>query len=273
MENVSIYGKKWLDLVFEGRNKEYGAYQMRKENSKTTLKAFFFGSFILCGLTFILSSFSNTEIATPILEETYVPVVMDDIIFDTKPEIEKPKLTENNSQSQAAPLQTPTTPINSGTMVVATTILSQESIPTNNELAVAPIAFNSGNIGTGLPNSNSGNSNSGEITGVVSSNPYRTSVLDVQPAYPGGIKRFYQFVGENFNKDRDYEGKTVRVNVAFVIEKNGLMTDIKVLEDTNSDVSKEAIRVLKSLKTKWSPGIKNGQPVRTQFTLPITVQL
>jgi protein TonB len=95
----------------------------------------------------------------------------------------------------------------------------------------------------------------------------------VQPTYPGGIKRFYQFVGDNFDRDRDYEGKTVRVNVAFVIEKTGMMTDIKVLENTNSDVSKEAIRVLKSLKTKWSPGIKNGQPVRTQFTLPITVQL
>jgi protein TonB len=273
MENVSIYGKKWLDLVFEGRNKEYGAYQLRQENSKTTLIAFFFGSSILCVLIFIISSFSNTEIAIPIIDEVYTPVVMKDFIFDTQPETEKPQLLETNSESQTAPLQSPTTPMNSRTMVVAATILAQENIPTNNELAIAPVASNSGNIGVGLPSSNSGNSNAGEVTVTISTSPYRASVLDVQPTYPGGIKRFYQFVGDNFDRDREYVGTTVRVNVAFVIEKTGMMTNIKVLENTNSDVSKEAIRVLKSLKTKWSPGIKNGQPVRTQFTLPITVQL
>ena len=270
MENVSIYGKKWLDLVFEGRNKEYGAYQMRKENSKTTLKAFFFGSFILCGLTFILSSFSDTEI--PITTETYIPVIMDDFIYEIKPELEKPELPKTEVNPQSAPLQSPTIPINTGTMVVAATILAQENILTNNELKLAPITSNSGIIGTGLLSSNTTNTSSGSVTGI-SNETFRATVLDVQPTYPGGIKRFYQFVGDNFNRDRDYEGTTVRVNVAFVIEKSGLMTEIKVLENTNSDVSEEAIRVLKSLKTKWTPGIKNGQPVRTQFTLPITVQL
>lgn len=273
MENVNIYGKKWLDLVFEGRNKEYGAYQLRQENSKTTFKAFFFGSFILSGLIFILSSFSDTEIAIPIVAEVYTPVVMKDYIFDTKPKIEKPRLPETNPEPQIAPLHSPTTPINSGSMVVTATILAQKNITTNNELDIAPIDSNFVNINVGLPSSNSKNSNSYVIKAVVSTNPYRAAVLDLQPTYPGGIKRFYQFVSDNFDRNREYEGTTIHVDVAFVIEKTGVMTDIKVLENTNSDVSKEAIRVLKSLKTKWSPGIKNEQPVRTQFTLPITVQL
>ena len=51
------------------------------------------------------------------------------------------------------------------------------------------------------------------------------------------------------------------------------MTDIEVTRKTTPEIDKEAIRVLKSLKTKWAPGIKNGEPVRTQFTLPITVML
>jgi protein TonB len=272
MENVSIYGKKWLDLVFEGRNKEYGAYQLRQENSKTTLIAFFVGSSVLCGMVFLLSSFSNSVATIVLPENKYIPVVMEDIVYDVKPEIEKPKLPETNSESQTAPLQSPTTPINSGTMVVAETILAQENIPTNIELANAPIAPGSGEIGFGLPSSESGSSKPGAVIGSTNET-FRTTVLDVQPTYPGGIKRFYQFVGDNFDRDREYVGTTVRVNVAFVIEKTGMMTNIKVLENTNSDVSKEAIRVLKSLKTKWSPGIKNGQPVRTQFTLPITVQL
>jgi len=50
------------------------------------------------------------------------------------------------------------------------------------------------------------------------------------------------------------------------------MTDISVKENPGNGLDKEAIRVLKSLKTKWSPGIKNGQAVRTQYNLPITVR-
>ena len=49
------------------------------------------------------------------------------------------------------------------------------------------------------------------------------------------------------------------------------MTDIDVVQKTNPDVDKEAIRVLKSLKTKWEPGYKDGEAVRTRYTLPIVV--
>jgi protein TonB len=58
----------------------------------------------------------------------------------------------------------------------------------------------------------------------------------------------------------------------FVIEKNGSLTDIKVLQNPGYGLDKEAIRVLKSLKTKWEPGIKNGNPVRTAFSLPIIIR-
>ena len=62
-------------------------------------------------------------------------------------------------------------------------------------------------------------------------------------------------------------------NLQQYIAKNGAMTDIKILEKTNATIDNEAIRVLKSLRSKWTPGIKNGEAVRTLFTLPITVVL
>jgi protein TonB len=68
------------------------------------------------------------------------------------------------------------------------------------------------------------------------------------------------------------ETENSSVYVAFVIEKDGSMTDVKVLRNPGYGLGKEAIRVLKSLRTKWKPGIKDGQPVRTQFTLPIIVK-
>ena len=63
------------------------------------------------------------------------------------------------------------------------------------------------------------------------------------------------------------------VSVSFVIEKDGSMTDIKVLRNPGYGLDKEAIRVLKALKTKWKPGVKNGKYVRTQYTLPIKIQM
>jgi protein TonB len=58
-----------------------------------------------------------------------------------------------------------------------------------------------------------------------------------------------------------------------VIEKDGSMTNIHVKRDPGYGLGKEAIRVLKSLRTKWTPGIINSKPVRTAYDLPITVQM
>ncbi|MNT81451.1 Gram-negative bacterial tonB protein [compost metagenome] len=61
--------------------------------------------------------------------------------------------------------------------------------------------------------------------------------------------------------------------MSFVIEKDGSMTDIQVKKDPGYGLGKEAVRVLKSLKTKWSPGMMQGKAVRTAYNLPITIQI
>jgi protein TonB len=100
-----------------------------------------------------------------------------------------------------------------------------------------------------------------------------TAMLDKLPEYPGGIHAFLRYVGDNFRKPVLDEAKTVRVIVSFVIEKDGRMTDIQVLQNPGYGLDKEAIRVLKSQKTKWAPGMKNGQPVRTLYMLPIKIKV
>jgi len=63
------------------------------------------------------------------------------------------------------------------------------------------------------------------------------------------------------------------VYVSFVIERDGSMTDIQVKRDPGYGLGKEAVRVLKSIKTKWAPGMIAGKPVRTAYNLPITVEM
>ncbi len=89
----------------------------------------------------------------------------------------------------------------------------------------------------------------------------------------GGMTNFYKTVATKFDDDIIDDGaEEVKVLVSFAIEKNGEMTNIKVENNKNKYISKEAIRVLKSLKTKWEPATKNNEIVRAEYILPITVK-
>ncbi len=98
---------------------------------------------------------------------------------------------------------------------------------------------------------------------------YNTAGIEVKPDYPGGINEFYKFVGKNY-KVPNVQGLSGKIFVSFVVEKNGKLTDIKVIRDIGYDTGKEAIRILKKCK-KWSPGEQNGQKVRVLYSLPINI--
>ncbi len=272
MSNVSIFEKKWIDLVFEGKNKEYGAYQLRQENSKTTTKAFFYaiGSIgFVSGIFMLFSSFKSnpTPLVEPIIDDTLVIV---DVVLP--PETKKPEPPRTEPEKPVAlPVETP--PVNTS-YVVAPTAQANPIIPTNNKLPTTNPSTGGTEPGTGTTtNPSSGNGEGENDKPTAPTGPVMSAVLDAQPEFPGGMKKFYAYVGDNFEKQEIDDIESLTVHVSFVIEKDGSMTDIKVLRNPGYGLDKEAIRVLKSLKTKWKPGILNGQNVRTQYTLPITVKV
>lgn len=102
-------------------------------------------------------------------------------------------------------------------------------------------------------------------------NIYNTSGIEVLPEYPGGIGKFYQFIGDNYKTPTAVDFLGGKVYVSFIIEKDGSVADIKVLRDVAFGTGKEAIRVLE-LCPKWSPGRQNGKNVRCSYSLPISLQ-
>lgn len=94
--------------------------------------------------------------------------------------------------------------------------------------------------------------------------------ISEKPTFPGGIEKFYQFVGSNFNtpSQPNLKGK---VYITFIIEKDGSLSDFKILRDIGYGTGDEAIRVLK-LSPKWIPGKIDGNPVKVMYSLPITIQ-
>jgi len=100
------------------------------------------------------------------------------------------------------------------------------------------------------------------------------TAVEIQPEFPGGEAGFAKFLQKTIRypataKQNRIQGK---VYVQFVVEKDGSITDIKVIREPGSGTGDEAVRVMK-LSPKWIPGKLNGQPVRVQFTLPIDFSL
>ena len=268
MSNVSIFEKKWLDLVFEGKNQKYGAYQLRKDSSKTTFFAFIFGISFLLGSVLLLSSF-NSKPVNPDEDIIIDEVIRVDNYNPPTSEPEKPIAKPKKSSAPVDNIE------NSQNYVPTETNKANPDIPNNEDIkknSTTP-SNNGEQGGTGTVITIGGGGGIGEGLPKPDNEVKKPNELDRQPDFPGGIKKFYQYVGNNFERQELEEGESVRVLVSFVIEKNGAMTDIQVVQKTKYAIDSEAIRVLKSLKTKWEPGYKDGAPVRTQFTLPITIKM
>jgi len=98
---------------------------------------------------------------------------------------------------------------------------------------------------------------------------YMAASVEVQPEFPGGIKKFYEYFDANF-KTPDTDGLMGKVFASFVVEKDGQLSNIKIIRDFGFGTGKEVIRVLKKCP-KWKPGVHNGKVVRVQYSLPFTI--
>ncbi|OOV18464.1 energy transducer TonB [Flavobacterium sp. LM4] len=275
MSKLSLYETKWTDLVFENKNKEYGAYQLRQENTKTTITALFMALLLIAALGSLsmlvgkLTKSSAIIENLPPIDEVIRTVDLDQIIKPKTEEAVAPPAQQQQAVTQVTQSSQLVNP------VVAVTQDAIQDIATNKDNA--PVVDNT-SIGTGtavnvLPTTG-GNGTGGEATKTTGdgNTVVSTAILDKMPEFPGGMAKFYTYVGNNFNKPELDAERTLRVYVSFVIEKDGSMTDITVKNDPGYGLGKEAIRVLKSLRTKWTPGILEGKPVRTAYNLPIIIK-
>ncbi len=99
-------------------------------------------------------------------------------------------------------------------------------------------------------------------------------IVEHMPSYPGGLNALYKYIGKKIKypsqaRRMGVEGK---VFISFTINKEGRLTNIKLLRGIGSGCDEEAIRVLKKLP-KWNPGKQRGKPVKVSMTLPITFKL
>ena len=102
---------------------------------------------------------------------------------------------------------------------------------------------------------------------------YNTTEVTEKPTFPGGMEAFYKFVAQNYKISDEASNVKLKgkVYIIFTVEKDGSLSEIKNLRDIGYGTGEEAIRVLK-MSPNWIPGKLNSEPVRTQYSLPITIQ-
>lgn len=272
MSKIGLFKKEWIDIVFEGRNKKYGAYKLRSESPVTTSIALGIGIVLFVGL--VLSYHLPGLIGGMMKEEEKEDVKLVELTELPEPPVEVLPPEPPKVEVQQAP-KSIVEEIKFKPLVAAKKEDVPDEIPDTKDFKDAdPSDKNAeaspeGDINIDKP---SGDLNKGvepvEDTGV-----YDSQGLQVKPNYPGGMKGFYDYVMSNFRVPEIENMKQIKVYVYFVVEKDGTMSGIKALRDPGHGLGKEAERVLKSMKKKWEPGIQNGKPVRASFSLPITINI
>ncbi len=256
---LDLLKNEWLDIVFEGRNKSYGAYDLRKSDTKTTTRAFILGAVIFAFL-----------VSIPLLASLIPESSDDDMNMDKK--IITVKLPPKDKPKENIPPPPPPPPKVDQVKFVKPVVAKAEEVveepPKIKEIVDKKLGAETikGDPDAELSVEPVGNGDVVEEDNSI----YNTAGIEVKPDFPGGIEKFYKFVGKNYQVPEE-EGLKGKVFVSFVVEKDGSLTDIKVIRDIGYGTGKEAIRVLRSCP-KWNPGEQNGKKVRVLYSLPINIQ-
>ena len=276
MAQVDLLEKNWVDMVFEGRNTAYGAYQMRKDTGKRNGKALismlvFVGCIV--GGSIALTAYQHWQ-ASRVSIETDVELSQLAEKKEAKVEKKEPVIVEPEKVVEQ---------VKSSVKFVAPVIKKDDEVrpedemKSQDELAETKTAIGTFNV-EGNDEANGEVLKAKEV--IAQPEPPKeeeTKVFDVveeMPSFPGGQAELMSYLSKNIKYPvvAEENGVQGRVILTFVVERNGSITDIKVVKSVDPSLDKEAIRVVKGMPN-WIPGKQNGSSVRVKFTLPVIFRL
>lgn len=285
---LDLFKKEWLDVVFENRNKEYGAYALRKYAPVATNIALFSVSAVV--LLFVAVKAFDIKIF-PEKQVEEAPVITEVTLEDLEipePEEEEEPIPEEETPPQRIAEEPPAEdlirfpePKVVDARQVKEEVVSQEEIKEKNATP-ARITLKGTPGAAGVPTGEFGPKKvEGAITGSTkgveggdANKVYDFEAIEVQPEYPGGVNAFRTWVQNNYSYPQAAIDAGVKgtVEASFVIDKSGNVTDIKINRDLSYGTGQALINTLKKSK-KWSPGIQNGRPVPVRYSIPLRLDL
>ena len=281
MAKIDLYDPKWVDMVFAGKNKEYGAYQLRKGTSKRNIKALL----ILVVAAALVGGFlawkvieqKQAEERQAYMEAMQLAELQKKAKEEKKkPEPIKPKVEQKKEIPVARETQKFTAPV----------IKKDELVKEENQ--VKQMDQLDSKVAVGAEDKEGVKDRTVEAVrndiAVAAPPPppapkpeVANKVFDVveeMPSFPGGQGALMSFLSSNIKYPvvAQENGVQGRVIVGFVVEKDGSITDVKVMRSVDPSLDREAQRVVKAMP-KWKPGKQNGSAVRVKYTVPVVFRL
>ena len=253
-----------LDIVFEKRNKLYGAYTLRKFYNNRLIKSIS----ITLGVVTILSAF------------TFIPEKENGLVSVTEVSmgIIKPKKTDPKKEILKPPLKA----AQSSQKKLLNPVVVDDKMKPDSMQEIKPTDI-IGSVNNTIPGESkpaiiggTPTGNEGEVGGG-DAKPAEAPVdvtipienPEVEPAYPGGVNALRKFLERNLVNPTEMEqGEMVAVNVKFVVGYDGKLQKFTVVKDGGDIFNNEVIRVLKKMP-QWIPGKSKGQNVAVYFNIPI----
>ena len=281
MAKIDLYDPKWVDMVFAGKNKEYGAYQLRKGTSGRNIKALL--------ILVIAAALVGGFLAWKVIEQKQAEeqqAYMEAMELaklqqqakkeEKKKEPVKPKIEPKKEIPVARETQKFTAPV----------IKKDELVKEENQ--VKQMDKLDEKVAVGTENKEGTKDRLAEavrsdIATVAPPPPPAPKpevsnkvfeVVEEMPHFPGGPAALQAFLSSNtkYPVVAQENGVQGRVIVSFVVERDGSITDVKVVRSVDPSLDREATRVVKSMP-RWSPGKQNGSAVRVKYTVPVVFRL
>lgn len=278
MAKIDLYDPKWVDMVFDGKNKTYGAYQLRKGTSGRNIKSLI----ILVIAAALVGGFlawkvieqKQAEQQAAYMEAMELSKLQKDAKKNEKKEVIKPKIEPKKEIPVARQTQKFTAPIIKKDELVKEENQVKQMDKLDDKVAVGAenhdgtkdrnIEAVRNDIAVNTPPP----APKEEVTNKV------FDVVEVMPSYPGGQGALmsYLYAHVKYPVVAQENGVQGRVTVSFVVERDGSITDVHVVRSVDPSLDREAARVVSSMPN-WQPGKQNGSAVRVKFNVPVQFKL
>lgn len=261
-----------LDIIFETRNKEYGAYFLRR-NSSTFMR-----NALAIGVGLIVLLFAFPAIMATVNNLVSKPKV--DVIAELGP---PPDIENTPPPPPPPPVETPPPPTKPTVRFVPPIVKQDKEVVEEKEMIdldkeikeEISVKTVEGDINATAIVENEPTEDLGKVEVVkapVIEEPL--TFVEAMPQFPGGEAALLKYLAENIKypaiaRESGIQG---RVFLSFVVEKSGKITDMKVVKDVGGGCGKEAMRVVETMPP-WKPGNQNGNPVRVRMNLPVLFKL
>lgn len=280
-QDVDLSSREWCDLVFEGKNKDFGAYVLRTGSTARHNKAMIYT--LLGALLLVIGTIATVKVQEFIAERQIADAAeQEEVIVEMNNE--EPEEPEQQKLEQPKPEVLPeevlnTVKVTELRIVEDDKVKKEDEIKTQDELKETETAFGQKDNDKGTEDRNVTRTLKEEVvvekkTPVEEKKEEIFKSVEQMPTFPGGDAALMKYLSSHINYPAmaQENGVQGRVVVQFVVTKTGKVGEVKVVRSVDKDLDREAVRVCKSLPN-FVPGRQNGQPVNVWYTLPVTFKL